>query len=140
MLFACSYALCAWALGYQWNIMWLDTFALLPMVMLGMISLLQMLAAILNTTLTVAKASVDGGGSETVTDRVFLLSRTSTVAPAAVAVRRSTSPEKTGQPVGPGGLQKGQGCRPVEWDIDGDHRRQAPEGRQTETPEPPPSG
>lgn len=34
----------------------------------------QMLAAILNTTLTVAKASVDGGGSETVTDRVFLLS------------------------------------------------------------------
>ena len=41
VLFACSYALCAWALGYQWNIMWLDTFALLPMVMLGMISLLQ---------------------------------------------------------------------------------------------------
>lgn len=35
----------------------------------------QMLAAILNTTLTVAKASVDGGGSETVTDRVFLLSK-----------------------------------------------------------------
>lgn len=34
----------------------------------------QMLAAILNTTLTVAKASVDGGGSETVTDKVFLLS------------------------------------------------------------------
>ncbi len=28
--------------GYQWNIMWLDTFCpLLPMVMLGMISLLQ---------------------------------------------------------------------------------------------------
>ena len=35
----------------------------------------QMLAAILNTTLTVAKASVDGGGSETVTDKVFLLSK-----------------------------------------------------------------
>lgn len=35
----------------------------------------QMLAAILNTTLTVAKVSVDGGGSETVTDRVFLLSK-----------------------------------------------------------------
>lgn len=34
----------------------------------------QMLAAILNTTLTVAKASVDGGGSETVQDKVFLLS------------------------------------------------------------------
>ena len=35
----------------------------------------QMLAAILNTTLTVAKAGVDGGGSETVTDKVFLLSK-----------------------------------------------------------------
>lgn len=35
----------------------------------------QMLAAILNTTLTVAKASVDGGGSETVTDKVFLPSK-----------------------------------------------------------------
>lgn len=35
----------------------------------------QMLAAILDTTLTVAKASVDGGGSETVTDKVFLLSK-----------------------------------------------------------------
>lgn len=35
----------------------------------------QMLAAILNTTLTVAKASVDGGGSETVTGKVFLLSK-----------------------------------------------------------------
>ena len=40
-LFGCFYALCAWALGYQWNIMWLDTFALLPLVMLGMISLLR---------------------------------------------------------------------------------------------------
>ena len=33
-------------------------------------------AAILNTTLTVAKASIDGGGSETVTDKIFLLSTT----------------------------------------------------------------
>ena len=40
-LFSCFYALCAWALGYQWNIMWLDTFALLPLVMLGMYSLLK---------------------------------------------------------------------------------------------------
>ena len=40
-LFSCSYALCAWALGYQWNIMWLDTFALLPLVILGMLCLLQ---------------------------------------------------------------------------------------------------
>ena len=39
-IFGCFYALCAWALGYQWNIMWLDTFALLPLVMLGMIRLL----------------------------------------------------------------------------------------------------
>lgn len=35
----------------------------------------QMIAAILDTTLTVAKATVDGGGSETVTDKVFLLSK-----------------------------------------------------------------
>lgn len=32
--------------------------------------------AILNTTLTVAKAPIDGGGSETVTDKIFLLSTT----------------------------------------------------------------
>ena len=41
VLFGCFYGLCAWALGYQWNIMWLDTFALLPLVMLGMVSLLR---------------------------------------------------------------------------------------------------
>lgn len=40
-LFGSFYGLCAWALGYQWNIMWLDTFALLPLVVLGMISLLK---------------------------------------------------------------------------------------------------
>ncbi len=40
-LFGSFYALCAWALGYQWNVMWLDTFALLPLVMLGMVRLLQ---------------------------------------------------------------------------------------------------
>ncbi len=40
-LFGCFYGLCAWALGYQWNIMWLDTFALLPLVILGMVSLLK---------------------------------------------------------------------------------------------------
>lgn len=39
--FGCLYALCAWALGYHWNIMWLDTFALLPLVALGAISLLE---------------------------------------------------------------------------------------------------
>ena len=34
----------------------------------------EMLAALLTTTLTVAKPSVDGSGSETVQDKVFLLS------------------------------------------------------------------
>ena len=41
VLFGSFYALCAWALGYQWNIMWLDTFALLPLVALGTVSLLK---------------------------------------------------------------------------------------------------
>ena len=40
-LFGSFYGLCAWALGYQWNVMWLDTFALLPLVMVGMVSLLK---------------------------------------------------------------------------------------------------
>ena len=40
-LFASFYALCAWALGYHWNVMWLDTFALLPLVALGTYSLLK---------------------------------------------------------------------------------------------------
>ena len=39
--FGALYGLCAWALGYQWNIMWLDTFALLPLVVLGMVSLMK---------------------------------------------------------------------------------------------------
>ena len=41
VLFGAFYGMCAWALGYQWNIMWLDTFALLPLVMLGMVYLLR---------------------------------------------------------------------------------------------------
>ena len=40
-IFGGCYGLCAWALGYQWNIMWLDTFALLPLVALGTVSLLK---------------------------------------------------------------------------------------------------
>ncbi len=40
-LFGAFYATCAWAFGYLWNIMWLDTFALLPLVILGMLSLLE---------------------------------------------------------------------------------------------------
>ncbi len=41
VLFGAFYGLCAWALGYQWNIMWLDTFALLPLVALGTVTLLR---------------------------------------------------------------------------------------------------
>ncbi len=40
-VFGAFYGLCAWALGYQWNIMWLDTFALLPLVILGAVRLLR---------------------------------------------------------------------------------------------------
>ena len=40
-VFGGFYGLCAWALGFQWNIMWLDTFALLPLVALGTVSLLR---------------------------------------------------------------------------------------------------
>ena len=40
-LFGAFYGLCAWALGYQWNIMWLDTFALLPLMALGTVQLLR---------------------------------------------------------------------------------------------------
>ena len=40
-IFGSFYALCAWALGYQWNIMWLDSFALLPLVVLGTVSLVR---------------------------------------------------------------------------------------------------
>ncbi len=40
-LFGGFYGLCAWALGYQWNVMWLDTFALLPLVALGTVQLLR---------------------------------------------------------------------------------------------------
>ena len=40
-LFGGLYGVCAWAVGYQWNIMWLDTFALLPLVVLGAVSLLR---------------------------------------------------------------------------------------------------
>ena len=40
-VFGGFYGLCAWALGFQWNVMWLDTFALLPLVVLGEIALLR---------------------------------------------------------------------------------------------------
>ena len=40
-LFGGFYGMCAWAFGYQWNVMWLDTFALLPLVALGTVYLLR---------------------------------------------------------------------------------------------------
>ena len=40
-LFGSFYATCAWVFGYLWNTMWLDTFALLPLVVLGTVSLLK---------------------------------------------------------------------------------------------------
>lgn len=40
-MFGAMYGTCAWALGYLWNVMWLDGFALLPLVALGMVSLLR---------------------------------------------------------------------------------------------------
>ena len=48
-LFSAFYALCAWALGYMWNVMWLDTFALTPLVVLGTIQVLEKRKFILYT-------------------------------------------------------------------------------------------
>ena len=48
-VFGGFYGLCAWALGFQWNVMWLDTFALLPLVALGVVQLLQKKQFILYT-------------------------------------------------------------------------------------------
>ena len=39
--FGVMYALCAFALGYYWNTMWLDTFALLPLVVAGVVGVLR---------------------------------------------------------------------------------------------------
>ena len=40
VIFGGFYAFCAWSLGYRWNVMWMDTFALLPLVVLGEVKLL----------------------------------------------------------------------------------------------------
>ncbi len=48
-LFGGFYGLCAWAMGFQWNVMWLDTFALLPLVVLGMVKLIRDKKVILYT-------------------------------------------------------------------------------------------
>lgn len=39
--FALLYAFCAWAGGYYWNLMWLDAFALLPLLVAATVSLLK---------------------------------------------------------------------------------------------------
>ena len=41
VIFVGFYALGSWTMGYLWNIMWLDTFALLPLVALGTVKLLR---------------------------------------------------------------------------------------------------
>ena len=41
VIFGSMYGMCAWAFGYNWNIMWLDTFALLPLVALGTVLLIR---------------------------------------------------------------------------------------------------
>lgn len=38
-MFSVMYALCSYTLGYYWNVMWFDTVALFPLVMLGIVSL-----------------------------------------------------------------------------------------------------
>ena len=40
-LFGTMYALCDFMMGYSWNIIWLDTVALLPLVMLGVVRLVR---------------------------------------------------------------------------------------------------
>jgi uncharacterized membrane protein YfhO len=40
-IFGSFYALCAWGFAYHWNVMWLDSFALLPLVALGTVYLLR---------------------------------------------------------------------------------------------------
>ncbi len=39
VFFSVMYALCAYTLGYYWNVMWFDTIALFPLVMLGIVAI-----------------------------------------------------------------------------------------------------
>ena len=48
-VFGGLYGLCAWALGFQWNIMWVDSFALIPLVALGTVGLLKEKKCVLYT-------------------------------------------------------------------------------------------
>lgn len=41
VIFSTLYALCSWMTGYYWNIMWLDTFAVFPLVALGIEKLVK---------------------------------------------------------------------------------------------------
>ena len=38
-IFSCMYALSSYTLGYYWNVMWFDTIALFPLVMLGIVAI-----------------------------------------------------------------------------------------------------
>lgn len=40
-IFSVMYALCSYILGYYWNIIWIDTVALLPLVVLGLVYLVR---------------------------------------------------------------------------------------------------
>ncbi len=40
-MFSVMYALCSYMMGYYWNIIWIDTVALLPLVMLGLTALVR---------------------------------------------------------------------------------------------------
>ena len=40
-VFSSLYALCAFTLGYYWNIIWFDSFALLPLVMMGLVAFMR---------------------------------------------------------------------------------------------------
>ena len=37
--FSAIFALCSYTLGYYWNVMWFDTIALFPLVMLGVVAM-----------------------------------------------------------------------------------------------------
>ncbi len=39
--FALLYSLCGWVAGYYWNVMWLDVFALLPLLITGTLAMLR---------------------------------------------------------------------------------------------------
>ncbi len=58
-LFGSFYATCAWSFGYMWNVMWLDTFALLPLVALGTVQLLNQRKFIIYTVSLFASVAIN---------------------------------------------------------------------------------